>query len=77
MKTHLTDVICSIFAQVLQISGDHVYPEKSFFELGGTSMTALKAVALLKETISNHIDVKFFFSHLSAKELAKHLEELP
>jgi hypothetical protein len=46
---------------------------KSFFEQGGTSIKALKLVALLRERVNDRINVPFFFEHLSVANLVHDL----
>ena len=65
----LIDSVQSIFSRIIDCSIDDSDVNKSFFELGGTSLKILQAVALLKQEISDKIDVHFFLKHLSIANL--------
>ena len=70
----------SVEAQVLDVfkgilGTDEVYADDNFFEIGGTSLTASRAVMQLKAA-GHKIEYQDIFDHQSAEELAEYLEGL-
>ena len=72
-KKSLEEKILEVFKSVL--SNDDCYVDDNFFEIGGTSLSASKAVMQIKAD-GYKIEYQDIFDHQSAEELAKYLESL-
>lgn len=70
-ECELLNNIRSIFSRVLNCKIDDIDINKSFFEQGGTSIKALQLVALLKQEISNEINIQILFDYLSINNLVQ------
>ena len=68
--------IAEVWADVLGVAVD---PEKSFFDLGGTSLLIVHANRLLRERLGLDVTVAEMFNHATAAALARHAspEEAP
>ena len=71
-KKSLEQQICELFKSIL--SADEFFADDNFFESGGTSLSASKAIMQL---MSNGIKVEYqdIFDHPTPEELAQHIEE--
>ena len=69
-KKSLEQRITEIFTQVL---GQECFVDDNFFEIGGTSLSASKAVMQLKST-GCKVEYQDIFDHQTAEELAQYLE---
>ncbi|WP_290705916.1 thioesterase domain-containing protein, partial [Gordonia sp. UBA5067] len=63
------EIIAAEFAEVLGV--ERVSVTESFFELGGNSLSAIKAVARLTEHDGLGIDLPLLFAHPTVRELAE------
>ncbi|CAF3868594.1 unnamed protein product [Adineta steineri] len=63
-----------IFSQAFHIESPHV--EVPFGRLGGTSLDAILALALIRQQISNKVDIGLLFSNPSIRQLAQAIEPL-
>jgi len=55
---------------------DEIGPDDDFFELGGTSVTAVRLLPLIDERFGVESDVVLIFDHPTPRELATELELL-
>ena len=67
----LADDVCSVFSRVLGLKPTDIDDEQSFFERGGTSLTAAQAIALLQRDVSSAITVECFFTGPSISQLVR------
>ena len=67
--------ICSMWANLLGC--DAVAPNDDFFEIGGTSLMALKLVHTIKTKYSANIDLEAFFESPTVEALAAMVSSLP
>ena len=72
-KKSLEEKIVELFRSVLNT--EECYVDDNFFEIGGTSLSASKAVMQLKAE-GYKIEYQDIFDHQSAEELAEYLESL-
>lgn len=72
-KKSLEEKITELFKSVLNI--DECYVDDNFFEIGGTSLSASKAVMQLKSD-GYKAEYQDIFDHQSAVELAEYLESI-
>lgn len=68
MNDDSLSITLSAFRQVL--GNPSVGPDDDFFELGGDSMQAIDAVALIEATVGVEIPTAWFFTFPTAAELA-------
>ncbi|CAF1528486.1 unnamed protein product [Adineta steineri] len=64
----------NIFSQAFHIESPHV--EVAFGQLGGTSLGAILALTLIRQQISNKIDIGLLFANPSIRQLAIAIEPL-
>jgi acyl carrier protein len=69
----LAEAIVDIFTEVL--GGGTVEPESDFFEIGGDSILAAKAVVRLRRRLVTTVTMRDIFTARSAKALAEVLVE--
>ncbi|HTX95679.1 MAG TPA: amino acid adenylation domain-containing protein, partial [Mycobacterium sp.] len=70
--TAVEQTVADIFARVLGVDG--VAADQSFFELGGDSISALRAVAAINATLDVHLAVSTFFDAPSVRSLSEQLD---
>ncbi|MCK0438397.1 amino acid adenylation domain-containing protein [Gordonia alkaliphila] len=70
----LEETIARSFAEILEI--DQVSTEDSFFELGGTSLSAARLAARLSEVIGRKVTVRTIFDGDSVTGIAAEVEKL-
>ncbi|MEU2539298.1 amino acid adenylation domain-containing protein [Streptomyces iakyrus] len=70
-----TETVRRIWGELLGVSD--VGPHDDFFGLGGQSLTAVRAVARLREELGVPVDVQAIFAHPTAAGLAAALGTLP
>ncbi|CAF3839123.1 unnamed protein product [Adineta steineri] len=64
----------NIFSQAFHIESPHV--EVAFGQLGGTSLSAILTVTLIRQQICNKIDIGLLFANPSIRQLAQVIEPL-
>jgi acyl carrier protein len=70
-ERELMDHIRNVFCRVLDRAVTDIDIDKSFFEQGGTSLQALKAIILLQQDGSFQFDIEQFFDYPSVTHLAR------
>ncbi|WP_249383561.1 non-ribosomal peptide synthetase [Mycobacterium sp. DBP42] len=73
--TLIEQIVASIYAEVLGV--DRVGVEESFFELGGDSISAMRAIAAINGALDVELTVLTLFESPSVRELAQQLETTP
>ncbi|MBB5912967.1 amino acid adenylation domain-containing protein/non-ribosomal peptide synthase protein (TIGR01720 family) [Nocardia transvalensis] len=71
-STPLEQAVADVFAAVLGV--DRVGADDDFFDLGGNSLIATRAVRRLREATGGEIRVQWFFTGSTVAELARHIE---
>ncbi|CAF1082413.1 unnamed protein product [Adineta steineri] len=72
--TTLEQQLQDIFSQAFHIDSPHV--DVSFGQLGGTSLGAILALTLVRQQISNKVDIGLLFTNPSIRLLAQAIEPL-
>lgn len=75
--SHLTPrerEICEVWAEVLKVPAGQIDRSANFFDLGGTSLTAVAAQQLLGSKLKSELPVTLLFQYPSIQALAKYLE---
>ncbi|OBH58727.1 hypothetical protein A5686_23810 [Mycobacterium sp. E2479] len=65
------EILAGIFAQVLGL--DRVGVDESFFDVGGDSLSAMRAIAAINKTLKAHLSVRTLFEAPTVAELASRL----
>ncbi|CAF3973115.1 unnamed protein product [Adineta steineri] len=73
-QTTLEQQLQDIFSQALHIESPHV--EVPFGQLGGTSLGAILALTLIRQQVSNKVDIGLLFTNPSVRQLAQAIEPL-
>ncbi|MBY0291219.1 MAG: amino acid adenylation domain-containing protein [Mycobacteriaceae bacterium] len=68
-------ILADIFLQVLGV--DRVGADESFFDLGGDSLAAVKAVTAINASFDTHLPVATLFDAPSVESLSEHLGDIP
>ncbi|UNC12334.1 amino acid adenylation domain-containing protein [Mycolicibacterium holsaticum DSM 44478 = JCM 12374] len=71
--TLVEQILASIYAQVLGV--DRVGVDESFFELGGDSLAAMRAVAAINTALDVHLTVPTLFDAPTVRSLSRLLDE--
>jgi acyl carrier protein len=71
--TLVEQVLAGIFAHVLELDGVGV--DESFFELGGDSLSAMRAVAAINAALDVRLAVSTFLEAPSVRAVSRHLAE--
>jgi amino acid adenylation domain-containing protein len=71
--TPTEQIVASIYAQVLGV--DRVGVDKSFFELGGDSLLAMRVIAAVNISLDAHLAVRTLFDAPSVRSLSQQLEK--
>ncbi len=71
-RTELEEVLCALWARLIKI--DRVGVFDNFFDLGGSSLLALQAIARLRQEKLIQLPVVQLFAHPTVSELASYLE---
>ena len=66
-------VLCSVLAETLGVEA--VEPAGHFFDMGGNSLLAMRAVARLRDRYDLDVPIARFFQHPSARALDQYLED--
>ena len=61
--------VAAVWSDVLEIDG--IGPEDNFFDLGGTSLTAIQVVARLREQFGYEVEVEDLFQAATVEQLAE------
>ncbi|CAF1095480.1 unnamed protein product [Adineta steineri] len=72
--TILEQQLQDIFCQAFHIESPHV--EVPFGQLGGTSLGAILALTLIRQQVSNKVDIRLLFTNPSIRLLAQAIESL-
>ncbi|CAF0893972.1 unnamed protein product [Adineta steineri] len=73
-RNTLEQQLQDIFSQAFHIESPHV--DVPFGRLGGTSLDAVLALTLIREQVSNKVDIGLLFTNPSIRQLAKAIEPL-
>ncbi|CAF3978115.1 unnamed protein product, partial [Adineta steineri] len=73
-RTTLEQLLQNIFSQAFHIESPHV--EVAFSQLGGTSLGAILALTLIRQQVSNKVDIGLLFTNPSIRQLAIAIEPL-
>ncbi|CAF1430650.1 unnamed protein product, partial [Adineta steineri] len=73
-RTTLEQQLQDIFSQALHIESPDV--EVPFGQLGGTSLSAILALTLIRQQVSNKVDIGLLFTNPSVRQLAQAIEPL-
>ncbi|CAF1428650.1 unnamed protein product [Adineta steineri] len=73
-RNTLEQQLQNIFSQAFHIESPHV--EIPFGQLGGTSLGAIHALTLIRQQISNKVDIGLLFTNPSIRQLAIAIESL-
>ena len=74
LLTETENKIIDIWKEVLNINNINV--ESNFFEIGGHSVSVLKAASRLKETFKIDIPIKDLFANKKVKELGEYIDKI-
>ncbi|MEI6095899.1 MAG: thioesterase domain-containing protein [Gammaproteobacteria bacterium] len=72
----LQNKIIAIFAEVLQIDACLIGSNTEFFDLGGTSLSALKLIQILNKQFHVSIDFSILYIHATAKLLSDQISDI-
>ncbi len=64
-------ILAGIYAQVLEV--DHVPVDESFFDLGGDSISAMRAIAAINTALDTHLAVRTLFDVPSVRSFGRKL----
>ena len=70
--TLVEQILADIYAQVLGV--ERVGLDESFFDLGGDSVSAMRAIAAINATLDVHLAVPTLFDARSVRSLSQQLE---
>jgi acyl carrier protein len=70
--TLVEQILADTFAQVLGV--DHVKVDESFFDLGGDSLAAMRAIAAINAALDIHLAVPILFDAPSVRSLSERLD---
>jgi non-ribosomal peptide synthetase component F len=73
--TLVEQVLAGIYARVLGV--DRVGVDESFFDLGGDSLSAMRAIAAINTALDIHLAVTTLFDAPSVKSLSQQLGDMP
>ncbi|KUI46680.1 hypothetical protein AU198_03705 [Mycobacterium sp. GA-1199] len=68
----IEEILAGIYAQVLGL--DRVSVDDSFFELGGDSLSAMRAIAAINRALDSHLAVRTLFHAPSVRSLSEQLD---
>ena len=71
----LQDTVMRAWGEVL--NAGQLGPDDDFFELGGSSLDAVRIVARLEEDLSLELSVRVLLEARTIREMARRLHELP
>jgi len=69
-NTPVESQLCKIFADVLGLPEDKVGTQDDFFSLGGHSLSALRALSLLKNSFSINLTTRIIFDYPTVEKLS-------
>ncbi|CAF1139561.1 unnamed protein product [Adineta steineri] len=72
--TTLEEQLQNIFSQVFRIESPHI--DVPFGQLGGTSLSAILALSLIRQQICNKVDIGLLFTNPSIRQLAQVIQPL-
>ena len=73
-RTAAEELVADIFAELLGL--DRVGVHHDFFDLGGNSLLAIRAVMRIRDEVEVDIEVRGLFAHATVAELAAEVERL-
>ncbi len=71
-QTPTEQLLAAVWQEALAV--DHVSLDANFFDLGGSSLSLIKARTLLAERAGREIQITDFFAHPTLRRLAQHLD---
>jgi amino acid adenylation domain-containing protein len=69
-------ILCTIFAELLEVGADQVGPDDSFFDLGGHSLLAMQLINRVRTALGAELPVRLLFEVATAAGLAGQLANL-
>jgi natural product biosynthesis luciferase-like monooxygenase protein len=76
LKTPVDNLEQSIIDTMRQVLGvQEITATDDFFEIGGSSLTAIQVISILSETIANDVSLEMFFENSSARSLTAAINE--
>ncbi|HET9876048.1 MAG TPA: amino acid adenylation domain-containing protein, partial [Mycobacterium sp.] len=69
--TLVEEILAGIYAQVLEL--DRVPVDESFFDLGGDSISAMRAIAVINTALDTHLGVRTLFDAPSVRSFGRKL----
>ncbi|ETW21282.1 hypothetical protein MGAST_26830, partial [Mycobacterium gastri 'Wayne'] len=69
--TPVEEILAGIYAQVLGL--ERVGVDDSFFDLGGNSLTAMRVIDAVQESLDAHVTVRHLFEAPAIRELVQHV----
>jgi acyl carrier protein len=73
--TLVEQILAGIYAEVLDV--DQVSVDESFFELGGDSLSAMRAIAVINTAFDAHLAVTALFDAPSVRSMGQQLADTP
>jgi acyl carrier protein len=73
--TLIEQILVGIYAQVLEV--DHVGIDESFLDLGGDSLSAMRAIAAINKAFDIHLAVTALIDAPSVRSLSQQLADMP
>ena len=71
----LENTICLVWSKSLEVSVDKITPTSNFFEMGGTSLSAVLVSRALSTELGKEVPVQDVFAHQTLRSLAKFLAD--
>ncbi|MEU9250575.1 amino acid adenylation domain-containing protein [Streptomyces sp. NPDC048270] len=69
------ETVLSAWSQVLELEPDEVDPDSGFFDLGGTSLTAVRVHELVRDGLDRDFPLATLFRHSTVRQLAAFLRD--
>jgi acyl carrier protein len=67
------ETLCSLFAKALGVA--QVGVDDSFFDLGGQSISGIRLISLINETLNVELSIEQLFDFPTVADLDRHLRE--
>ncbi|ORX77432.1 acetyl-CoA synthetase-like protein [Anaeromyces robustus] len=75
-ETKIEKTICKIYSQAFHIDLDKIGKYSTYFEIGGTSLSAIKTVAAIEKELKIKLNIKDIFTYPKVCDLGKRIEEI-
>ncbi|ORX75880.1 acetyl-CoA synthetase-like protein [Anaeromyces robustus] len=75
-ETKIEKAICKIYSQAFHIDFDKIGKYSTYFEIGGTSLSAIKTVAAIEKELKIKLNIKDIFTYPKVCDLGKRIEEI-